>query len=468
MIKNILIIGASSGGQLVASEVLKREDKYQLVGYLDADVSKHGQNFHGVEVLGGYEDLDEFFSHNKIDEMIVAIANLEKHVLDYFIDATDYAGVTLSIIPNVLETNLRESLLGQLRAVNATDLLGRPSLTVDKQFLRGKISGKTILVTGAAGSIGSEIVRQLAKFSPKLIVGVDINENELYFLKLELQRNYPELGFKAYISNIRDIESLDNPFSQKIDMVFHAAAHKHVPLMEEAPVEAIKNNVQGTLNVLKKTAASEAEGFVLISTDKAVNPSNIMGASKRLAELLTYAFAKQSDKKYMSVRFGNVLGSNGSVVPIFKTLIQEGRDLTVTHEDTTRYFMTIPEASQLVIEAGCRGDGGELFVLDMGEPVKIMDLAKKLIKLSGLREGIDISIKITGFRPGEKLHEELFYDPDAVARTENPKIFLTKQDVQESADLAAVEASLDSGSYVQEPKDFFRTFVSEYDQSLCH
>ena len=466
--KNILVIGASSGGQLIASEVLKRDDKYHLIGYLDADKNTHGQHFHGVKVLGDYDNLDEFFTLHSVDEMIVAIANLEKNVLDYFIDVTDYAGVSLSIIPNVLESNLKESLLGQLRAVNATDLLGRPSVTVDGQFLNSQINGRSVLVTGAAGSIGSEIVRQLAKFSPKLIVGVDINENELYFLKLELQRNYPQLEFKAYIANIRESESLDQPFSHAIDMVFHAAAHKHVPLMEDAPLEAIKNNVQGTLNVLTKTAASSAASFVLISTDKAVNPSNIMGASKRLAELLTTAFSKTHDKRFMSVRFGNVLGSNGSVIPIFKTLIQEGRDLTVTHPDATRYFMTIPEAAQLVIEAGCRGSGGELFVLDMGDPVKIMDLAKKLIKLSGLREGVDIHIQITGFRPGEKLHEELFYDPSAVLRTKNPKIFLSNQHTEPSISVEAIEQVLRDRSYVADPKGFFKEFVAEYDQGLCH
>ncbi len=460
--KNILIIGASSGGHLIADAIAAHKDRYNLVGLLDGDPSQHGNIVSGVEVIGNYDNLEDTIEEHRIDEVIVAIANLNKDILYKFVDVTTKSDVGLRIIPSTLEKNTHDELFHQLRQVNAADLLGRPSLALNEDIVSEGIVGKTILVTGAAGSIGSEIIRQLVKFNPKKIIALDINENDLYLLELFIRRYFKAVEFKAYISNIREIDSLIPAFNERPEMIFHAAAHKHVPLMETAPVEAIKNNILGTLNVLQMTAEYAVDTFVLISSDKAVNPTNVMGATKRFAEKLTALYSQLADGKYMSVRFGNVLGSKGSVIPIFKTLIEEGRDLTVTHPDTTRYFMTIPEAAQLVIEVGCRGQGNDLFMLDMGEPIKIMELAEQVIKLSGLTQGRDIKIIITGLRPGEKLHEELFYEPDNVERIENTKILWAKNSEIITIDLKKLQSELENKVYIDQPRAFLKSYVESY------
>ncbi len=303
--------------------------------------------------------------------------------------------------------------------------MGRDEILVNEANIGNLIENKVVLVTGAAGSIGSELARQIAKHKPKKLITLDINENDLYFLELELKGKYKDLKLQSEICNIREKEKLEILFRKyKPNIVFHAAAHKHVPLMEHNPDEAIKNNIFGTRNLGELATKYHVQRFVLISTDKAVNPTNIMGATKRSCELIIESMNKKSDTKFMVVRFGNVLGSNGSVIPIFKNLISEGKNLTITHPDITRYFMTIPEAAQLVIEAGALGKGGELFVLDMGKPVKIVDLARKMIKLSKANIGIDF----VGLRPGEKLYEELLYDVRLATKTENNKIFIAKID----------------------------------------
>lgn len=460
--KNILIIGASSGGHLIADAIAVHKDRYNLVGLLDGDPSQHGKKVSGVEVIGSYDNLEDTLKEYRIDEVMVAIANLNKEILYKFVDVTTRSDVGLRIIPSTLEKNNRDDLFYQLRKVNAADLLGRPSIVINEDIVSREIAGKTILVTGAAGSIGSEIIRQLVKFNPKKLIAVDINENDLYLLELFIKRYFKMVVFKAYISNIRESDSLIPAFNERPDIVFHAAAHKHVPLMETAPVEAIKNNVLGTINVLQMTADFSVDKFVLVSSDKAVNPTNVMGATKRFAEKLTSLYSKLADGKYMSVRFGNVLGSKGSVVPIFKTLIEEGQDLTVTHPDTTRYFMTIPEAAQLVIEASCRGKGNDLFMLDMGEPIKIMNLAEQIIKLSGLQQGRDIKIIITGLRPGEKLHEELFYEPDNVERIENTKILRAKSSETITIDLKQLQNELKNKVYIDKPRTFLKSYVESY------
>lgn len=460
--KNILVIGASSGGHMIVNTLNQHSDKYNIVGILDADESKHGQIVSGIKVLGNYNNLMTFLNQKEVDEVIVAIANLEKDILYDFVDITTQCNVDIRIIPNSIEKKLKDDLFSQVRTVTAADLLGRNSVTIDIDFVQNKINSRKVLVTGAAGSIGSELIRQLLKFNPKKLIALDVNENDLYYLELYAKRYYPEVESIFFIANIREKESLDAAFLERPDFVFHAAAHKHVPLMEKTPIEAIKNNVLGTLNVLNKSKEYSVGTFVLISTDKAVNPTNVMGATKRFAELLTAAFTAYTEGSYISVRFGNVLGSNGSVVPIFKNLILEGQDLTLTHPDATRYFMTIPEAAQLVIEAGCRGKDNELFVLDMGSPVKIKDLAEQLIKLSKLKVGHDIKIKITGLRPGEKIHEELFYDPQSVERIENPKIFTTQNTSPINLNIELIEKQLLSGEYKNNPKEFLKSYVKSY------
>lgn len=460
--KNLLIIGASSGGRIIAEATKKEDSRYRLVGLLDADPATHGGTIAGARVLGNYDNLARVLEEHDVDEVIVAIADLDKEILYQFVDITSSCDVSLSIIPSTAEKNIHDELFNQLREVNAADLLGRSSVAIDEAFIAEKVSGKSILVTGAAGSIGSEIVRQLVRFEPREVIAIDINENDLYFLELFVRRYFEDVSFKTFVCNVREKDSLENAFQLKPDFIFHAAAHKHVPLMEHAPIEAIKNNVLGTLNVLEMTAQFPPEVFVLVSTDKAVNPTNVMGATKRLAEKLTAAFAGRPRTRYTSVRFGNVLGSNGSVVPIFKTLLEEGQDLTVTHPEATRFFMTIPEAARLVIEAACRAKGSDLFVLDMGEPVKIMDMANRLIRLSGVKVHRDIKVKITGLRPGEKLHEELFYDPGCVERIENPKIFKVRNDHHSSFALERLLDELTTGSYKKNPRAFLKSYVSEY------
>ncbi len=321
-------------------------------------------------------------------------------------------------------------MLSQVRNVKLEDLLGREEIKIDSKEVVGFIEGKTVFVTGGGGSIGSELIRQIAKFNPKKIVNIEINENSSYFLELEIKRQYPYLEIITEITNVREKEKLEFIFEKyKPNILFHTAAHKHVPLMEHNPEEAIKNNVFGTKNIAECCLKYKVEEAILISTDKAVNPTNIMGATKRVCEMIFQKFSeKESSTKFSAVRFGNVLGSNGSVIPIFSKLIEEGKNLTLTHKEITRYFMTIPEAAQLVIQAGTFSKGGEIFILDMGEPIKIYDLAKNMIKLSGSDVGIDT----VGLRPGEKLYEELLYDVNSSTKTKNKKIFITNMENEKS------------------------------------
>ncbi|WP_417462395.1 polysaccharide biosynthesis protein [Kordiimonas sp.] len=457
--KNVLIIGASSGGQLVAGSLLKQKSRYRLVGFLDTAKNKHGQIVAGVPVLGGHDRLSDVIISASVDEVIVAISDLDKGVLYRLVDETADMGVELRIIPNVMEISANTDLFSQVREVNAADLLGRMAAKIDEKLVASEILDKTVLVTGAAGSIGSELIRQIAKFNPLKIVAVDINENELYFLELAASRHFKHILFKPYICDVRDRESLGVAFDEKPDIVFHAAAHKHVPLMERAPLEAIKNNVLGTLNTLHLAKDYKVGKFVLVSTDKAVNPESVMGATKRFAEMITYTFGADSTTNFMIVRFGNVLGSNGSVIPIFQALIREGHNLTITHPDATRYFMTIPEAALLVIEASARGTNRDMFVLEMGTPVKIIDMAKRLIVLSGAH---DIKIEISGLRPGEKLHEELFYEQDDVTRVENTKLLRVSANEMEMVDLEQLEQELVRGGYRADPLGYLKSHVSCY------
>lgn len=426
--KNLLIIGAGSAGEHLLNEILKdgTDLNYNVIGFLDADEKKIGKRIKGYAVLGNHDNLEVYIRKYCVEEIIIASTSIEHSEVSRINEEAVKNRVKVRIIPSFQELLLKEPFAKQLRDVAVEDLLGREIVQINNESISGYIKNKKILVTGAAGSIGSELCRQIIKYEPSEIITVDVNENDLYLLELYLKRHY-EVRVNSEICNIREKDKLDYLFNfYKPDILFHAAAHKHVPLMEKNIEEAVKNNIFGTQNLVELSDKYSVEKFVLISTDKAVNPTNVMGATKRAAELLVEKKNRESKTEYIAVRFGNVLGSNGSVIPIFKKLISEGRNLTVTHPEVTRYFMTIPEAAQLVLEAGFIGKGGEVFVLDMGKPVKIVELAEKMLELSGLKKGKDIEIEITGLRPGEKLYEELLYDINSCEKTENKKIFIAK------------------------------------------
>ena len=425
-IKRTLIYGAGEAGAILARESMTNPYfPYELVGFIDDDEKKIGSEMYNIKVLGNKDSLEMIIKNEKIEEVLLALPSIHSLDIRRIVERIQKLdGVKIKTVPTISEILDNESLASQIRDVRIEDLLGRDEIVINDGSIRGLIEGKVIFVTGGAGSIGSELARQIAKFNPKQLITLDVNENDTYFLALELKRKYPNLDLVSEICNIREKDKLEFLFNKyKPNVVFHAAAHKHVPLMEHNPEEAIKNNIFGTKKVAECADKYGVERMVLISTDKAVNPTNLMGASKRACELVIEHMNKVSkNTKFMAVRFGNVLGSNGSVIPIFKKLISEGKNLTVTHKDITRYFITIPEAAQLVIEAGAIGKGGEIFILDMGKPVKIYDLAMSMIKLSNANVGIDI----VGLRPGEKLFEELLYDVNSAIKTDNKKIFITK------------------------------------------
>ncbi|WP_231549761.1 nucleoside-diphosphate sugar epimerase/dehydratase [Cetobacterium sp. ZOR0034] len=424
---NTLIYGAGDAGVALIRDGLTNPNyPYHITAIVDDDRRKRGTYINGVKVFGDFYDLADVVREQSIEMVIIAIPTIKRERIKEIIDLTKCcADVKVKILPGLDEILQDENIANQVRDVSIEDLLGREQVLVNGDNIKDIIEDKVVFVTGGAGSIGSELARQIARYRPKKLVTIDVNENDLYFLELELKRMFKEFDLQSEICNIREAEKVELLFNRyRPNIVFHAAAHKHVPLMEHNPEEAIKNNIFGTKKVAEMAIKYGAERFVLISTDKAVNPTNIMGATKRACEIVVESMNGKSDTKFMAVRFGNVLGSNGSVIPIFKKLISEGKNLTLTHPDITRYFMTIPEAAQLVIEAGSLGKGGELFILDMGEPVRIIDLARTMIKLSNA----DVDIEIVGLRPGEKLYEELLYDVSAAIKTENNKIFITKID----------------------------------------
>ncbi|WP_221893445.1 nucleoside-diphosphate sugar epimerase/dehydratase [Cetobacterium sp. 2A] len=423
----ILIYGGGEGGAtLIRESITNLNFPYTIVGIIDDDKKKRNTYINGIKVLGNIEKLPLILSQLEIEVIIIAIPSIEKKKIKAVVDEVKkYENIDIKILPSLDDMLYENGLSSQIRDVSIEDLLGREQVLVNGDSIRELIEGKTVFVTGGAGSIGSELARQIARYNPKKLVTIDVNENAIYFLELELKRAYPDINLVSEICNIRERDKVDLLFSKyRPSIVFHAAAHKHVPLMEHNPEEAIKNNIFGTQNLTLAADKYDTERFVLISTDKAVNPTNIMGATKRGCELVVEHMNKISKTKFMAVRFGNVLGSNGSVIPIFKKLIEEGKNLTLTHPDITRYFMTIPEAAQLVMEAGTLGNGGEVFILDMGEPIKIIDLARSMIKLSNA----DVDVEIVGLRPGEKLYEELLYDVNSAKKTSNKKIFITQID----------------------------------------
>ena len=426
--ENVLIYGAGEAGVLLVKESrINPNFSYRIVGFLDDNPNKKGGKVYGLKVLGGLEDVEKVVEKNDVSKIIISMPSVEQSKISSILkELNKLKDISVKILPNVDNLIEEGNLSTQLRNIKLEDLLGREEIKINTKEVFDFIQDKIVFVTGGGGSIGSELINQIAKYNPKKIINIEINENASYLMELELKRKYPYLDYKTEIASVRDFDKLDMLFDKyKPEILFHAAAHKHVPLMENNPEEAIKNNIFGTKNVAECSLKYKLESVVLISTDKAVNPTNIMGATKRVCEMIFQKYSeKDSNTKFMAVRFGNVLGSNGSVIPIFSKLIEEGKNLTLTHKDIIRYFMTIPEAAQLVIEAATIGKGGEILILDMGEPVKIYDLAKNMIKLSGSNVGIDI----VGLRPGEKLFEELLYDVNSSEKTSNNKIFITNME----------------------------------------
>ncbi|MFQ8921289.1 MAG: polysaccharide biosynthesis protein [Clostridium paraputrificum] len=424
--KRVLVVGAGGAGALVANEYKKNPQyKKKVVAFIDDFSEKKGTYVSGIKVLGNRYDIQEVVESQRIEEVIIAISELNEVELKKILDECKKTTAQVKIMPGVSEVIDGKFSVKKIRDVDVEDLLGREPIKLDFSDISSYIENKVIMVTGGGGSIGSELCRQIVRFNPKELIIFDIYENNAYDLQNELLRKYENLNLKTLIGSVRDRKRLNSIFKEyRPQVVFHAAAHKHVPLMEDSPGEAIKNNILGTLNTAELASEYGVERFVLISTDKAVNPTNVMGATKRMCEMVIQSIDKESDTEFVAVRFGNVLGSNGSVVPLFKKQIAEGGPVTLTHKDITRYFMTIPEASQLVLQAGAYAKGGEIFVLDMGQPVKIYDLAENLIRLSGYIPNEEIEIKVTGLRPGEKLYEELLMDEEGLSETPHKKIFI--------------------------------------------
>jgi len=426
-----LVVGAGYAGHMIISEMLQPECDYLPVVVVDDDVEKTGRYIHGIKVEGTVLDIPYLAKKHNISKIIIAIpscsAKERKKILEY----CKQTGCEINILPYVHKMIAGETLLGQTKQINLEDLLGREPIKFEQDSIKKLVEGKVCMVTGGGGSIGSELSRQIASYNPELLVIVDIYENNAYEIQQELVRKYGNaLNLQVRIASVRDYDKMETLFAEfKPQLVFHAAAHKHVPLMEDSPAEAIKNNIFGTHNTVVLADKYNVEKFILVSTDKAVNPTNVMGATKRCCEMIIEYMKqkKTSDTEYVAVRFGNVLGSNGSVVPLFEEQIRNGGPVTVTHPDIIRYFMTIPEAASLILQAASFANGGEIFVLDMGEPVKILNLAENVIRMNGKRPYEDIKIEFTGLRPGEKLFEELLMSEEGLKKTENNKIFIGKQ-----------------------------------------
>jgi len=422
---NVLLIGAGEAGVVVAREIAKRPDLgLKPVGFLDDNTLKKGATIGGIAVLGTTAEVGVIAERKRVKRALITIANAPGSEIRRIYELCRDAGLDTKIIPGIYEIVGDKANLSRIREVAIEDLLGREPVELDEGVVGSSISSRVVLVTGAGGSIGSELCRQVCRFGPQRLVLVERFENALFDIHRELAAAFPHVLIEPRVADVCDAARMAQIFeSTRPAVVFHAAAHKHVPMMEWNPGEAVKNNIGGTRCVAELSDKFGVERFVFISTDKAVNPTSVMGATKRVSEILVQALSQQSDTRFVTVRFGNVLGSAGSVIPIFKEQLAKGGPLTVTHPDMTRYFMTIPEASQLVMQAGAMGDGGELFILDMGQPVRIVDLARDLILLSGLRPFDDIAIKFSGIRPGEKLVEELATGAEHAQKTKHPKIF---------------------------------------------
>ena len=427
--KRTMLIGAGDGAAMLIKEFNSSGQSHNdVICAIDDDTAKHGRRVRGVKVIGGREQIAQAVEKFGIEEIIFCIPSASVHDRNELLSLCNSTGAKLKTMPSLSQLANGEISVNQIKEVSIEDLLGRTQVCTDNSAAAPKISGKTVLVTGGGGSIGSELCRQIARLSPERLIIFDIYENNAYDIQQELIRTCPELNLTVLIGSVRDVERVNYIFDKyRPDLVCHAAAHKHVPLMEDSPAEAIKNNVFGTYNVAKAAGEFGTKWFILISTDKAVNPTNVMGATKRLCEMVVQSMNALYSTEYMAVRFGNVLGSNGSVIPLFKKQIAQGGPVTVTDKRITRFFMTIPEAVSLILQAGAFAEGGEVFVLDMGQPVRIDDMARKMIRLSGFEPDVDIKIEYTGLRPGEKLYEELLLATEGLQKTDNELIYIGHQ-----------------------------------------
>ena len=465
----VAIYGAGQSG-LTAKRALDRliDSKYDVAAFFDDDKSKVGKRLEGTPILSG-EELEEFLISDKPDQLIIAVQNIENEKKSEIVElALNYKVKPLNA-PPVADWINGEINIKQIKDIRIEDLLGRKQIQLDLEKISDQLNGKIVLVTGAAGSIGSGLVRQIAKFNPERILMLDQAESPIYEIDLEIKEVYGNSIAEVVMGDIRDAHRMENVFKTfRPQVVYHAAAYKHVPLMEDNPAEAIRTNVNGTKTLVDLADKYNVERFVMVSTDKAVNPTNVMGASKRIAEVYAQSKNAVSDTQYITTRFGNVLGSNGSVIPLFRKQIEKGGPVTVTHPDITRFFMTIPEACQLVLEAGMMGTGGEIFIFDMGKSVKIIDLAKKMIRLSGLELGRDIQIKFSGLRPGEKLYEELLANEENTLKTHHPQIMIAKVraysfDLMASQinDLVSLHDSQDNMAIVKKMKELVPEYISK-------
>lgn len=465
--QKIMIIGAGSAGRLIAQEYkTSRHIEGNVVCFIDDNPEKIGCRLEGIPILGNRNNIISIAAKHDISKIVFAIPSIKGKEKKEILDICSQTGCEVEIVPGLYQLANGTVDAGKKRKIQMQDLLGRDPIAVNLDEIYNYISGKVIMVTGGGGSIGSELCRQIAISAPKQLIIFDIYENNAYDIQMELRKKYPDLNMEVLIGSVRNTARLDKVLGQyKPDIVFHAAAHKHVPLMEDSPNEAIKNNVFGTYKMAQASVKYGVKKFVLISTDKAVNPTNIMGASKRLCEMVVQMMNRKSpNTEFVAVRFGNVLGSNGSVIPLFEKQIAEGGPVTVTHPDITRFFMTIPEAVSLVLQAGYYAKGGEIYVLDMGQPVKIADMAKNLIRLSGYVPGVDIEIKYTGLRPGEKLYEELLMAEEGLQNTANELIHIGKPIEMDDDEFLKQLERLEEAYKVEDPnmKDIVAEIVPTY------
>ncbi|MDK8182001.1 nucleoside-diphosphate sugar epimerase/dehydratase [Paenibacillus sp. UMB4589-SE434] len=429
--RNAMIVGAGSCGALIVKEMMQQSSaRLKPICFVDDDRTKLHCGVYGIQVEGSRHDIAEMVDRHHIDDIIIAIPSASSEELEPIVEMCKKTQARVRVVPHLNDVILGKLSIKDIVQVDVEELLGRDPIRMDLVEAASYVTKKTVLITGAGGSIGSELCRQIALHQPNLLLMLGHGENSIYLIENEIRQKYPHMAIETLIADVQDMSRMDQLFNEyRPEIVFHAAAHKHVPLMECNPAEAVKNNIIGTRNVASCADRYAAERFVLISTDKAVNPTSVMGASKRIAELIVQSFSKDSSTIFAAVRFGNVLGSRGSVIPHFRKQIMAGGPVTVTHPDMIRYFMTIPEAVQLVIQAGALADGGEVFVLDMGKPVKIVDLARQLIRLSGYEPEIDIPIVYSGIRPGEKLFEELLTDEEGLTSTMHERIFIGKPSI---------------------------------------
>ena len=427
-LERVMIIGAGLAGEKIYREISSAPQVYkEVICFIDDNIAKQQRSLHNVPIVGGRDKIIEASKEYKIEEILVAMPSVDEKDLADILNICKETKCRIKKLPGIYQMLNGDVHLSDFKEVEIKDLLGREPIEVNLEEIMDYVTDKVVMVTGGGGSIGSELCRQIAAAKPKQLIIVDIYENNAYDIQLELKHDYPDLNLETLIASVRNTKKVDELFKEyRPDIVYHAAAHKHVPLMEDSPNEAVKNNVFGTLNVARAADKYKTKRFILISTDKAVNPTNVMGATKRMCEMIVQTMNNRSKTEYVAVRFGNVLGSNGSVIPLFKKQIKNGGPVTVTHPDIIRYFMTIPEAVSLVLQAGAYAKGGEIFILDMGKPVKIADMARNLIKLSGYEPDIDIKIEYTGLRPGEKLYEELLMKEEGLQDTPNHLIHIGK------------------------------------------